>query len=33
MKAAPVIPATAGTSGQEVTVGLPEAPASAGVTI
>ncbi|HYI38927.1 MAG TPA: sulfate adenylyltransferase subunit CysN [Allosphingosinicella sp.] len=30
--AQPVIPAKAGTSGQEVSAGLPEAPASAGVT-
>jgi hypothetical protein len=28
-----VIPAKAGTSGQEVTAGLPEAPAFAGVTV
>ena len=28
----PVIPAKAGTSGQEVSAGIPEAPAFAGVT-
>jgi hypothetical protein len=33
MRGSPVIPAKAGTSGQEVPAGLPEAPASAGVTI
>ncbi|MEA3008435.1 MAG: hypothetical protein QOJ91_127 [Sphingomonadales bacterium] len=29
----PVIPAKAGTSGQEITAGLHEAPAFAGVTV
>jgi hypothetical protein len=33
MTALLVIPAEAGTSGQEVSAGLPEAPAFAGVTV
>ena len=32
LKAPPVIPAKAGTPGQEVSAGLPEIPASAGMT-
>ncbi len=31
--ASPVIPAKAGTSGQEVAAGLPEVPAFAGMTV